>query len=105
MTRAERAGIQRLGNPNEGLTAAAFEYGIETRVQCSESGRVSYKRDAPTNVLSLNVPLDAAANKDAVEEYQVAIRYYCLRRRQGFATRFQTASCFCMCREGRVLRM
>jgi hypothetical protein len=33
--------------------------------------RVSYKRDAPTNILSLNIPMDAAANKDQVEEYQV----------------------------------
>jgi len=33
--------------------------------------RVSYKRDAPTNILSLNIPMEAAANKDQVEEYQV----------------------------------
>ena len=71
MTRAERGAGARLAQAVQQPTASAFEFGIETRVQCSESGRVSYKRDAPTNVLALNIPMEAAANKSEVEEYQV----------------------------------
>ena len=36
---------------------------------------MSYKRDAPTNIFSLNIPMEAAANKDQVEEYQVILRF------------------------------
>lgn len=71
MTKAERVSNQRLGSAQGPPTASAFEFGIETRVQCLESGRVSYKRDAPTNLLSLNIPIEAAANQEEVDQYKV----------------------------------
>lgn len=75
MNKAERVASSRLGQPLEAAsTASAFEFGIETRVQCLESGRVSYKRDAPTNILSLNIPIEAAANKEEVDQYKVRSR-------------------------------
>jgi hypothetical protein len=70
MTRAERAAGGRLSSPGEPPTAAAFGFQVEDRVQCSESGRVSYKR-TPANVLSLDIDPDAATNKDELDEYKV----------------------------------
>lgn len=77
MSRAERTLSQRVAEA-AGHTAGALEFSIETRVQCGESGRVSYKRDAPTNILSLNIPVEAAANLDEVEEYQVTLCHIAL---------------------------
>ena len=73
MTKAERISGSRLGQALDRSSASAFEFGIETRVQCTESGRVSYKNDAPTNILSLNIPVDAAANKREVDQYKVGV--------------------------------
>ena len=39
-------------------------------MQCLESQRVSYKR-AVTNVLPLDIPLEAATNKAELADYQV----------------------------------
>lgn len=47
-------------NPGE-----SFKFKLEDRVQCSESKKVKYTHRAET-VLSLNVPLEAAINKDEV---------------------------------------
>lgn len=44
----------------------------EDRVQCLESQRVSYKR-AVTNVLPLDIPLEAATNKAELADYQVGL--------------------------------
>ncbi len=68
MTKAERISGHR---SSELTTASAFEFGIETRVQCSESGRVSYKHDGPTNILSINIPVEAADNQEEVDLYKV----------------------------------
>lgn len=74
MSKAERISGTRLGQTSEpSMSATAFEFGIETKVQCVESGRVSYKRDAPTNILSLNIPMDAAANKKQVDQYKASL--------------------------------
>ena len=68
MTKAERVSAHRSGTLP---TASAFEFGIETRVQCLESGRVSYKQDAATNILSINIPVEAADNQEEVDLYKV----------------------------------
>ena len=41
-------------------------------MQCLESQRVSYKR-AVTNVLPLDIPLEAATNKAELADYQVGL--------------------------------
>lgn len=69
MTKAERISSHSSGALP---TATAFEFGIETRVQCLESSRVSYKQDAPTNILSVNIPVEAADNQEEVELYKVS---------------------------------
>ena len=68
MTKAERVSGHRSGTLP---TASAFEFGVETRVQCLESGRISYKQDAPTNILSINIPVEAADNQEEVDLYKV----------------------------------
>ena len=71
MTRAERAGADRVpsggsGGDDVSFTAAQFEFEVEERIQCVESGKVRYvtRRE---NVLPLEVPVDAATNKLEVE--------------------------------------
>ena len=44
---------------------------LENRIECQESGHVSYK-NALDNMLLLCVPMDAAVNKDEVEVYKVS---------------------------------
>lgn len=72
MSRAERAAGQRLAPPGALPTAAAFNFRIEDRVQCSESGAVSYKH-TPANVLPLYIDLAAATNKEELEVYKARI--------------------------------
>ena len=69
LTAAESAAGGRLapGPP----TAAAFAFDTEDRVQCTETGRLSYRRTHDNFVLGLDVPLEAAVNKDALEGFQV----------------------------------
>ncbi|KAK9828649.1 hypothetical protein WJX72_001313 [[Myrmecia] bisecta] len=69
MTRAERAAAQRLGIAEAPPTADAFKFEMEDRIQCGESGRVSYKRSVST-LLGLDIPLEAATNKEELEEFQ-----------------------------------
>lgn len=71
MVKAERTSSSRLGQASDPSTASVFEFGLETRVQCLESNRVSYKCDAPSNILSLNIPIEAAANQEEVDQYKV----------------------------------
>ena len=73
LSRAERSAGQRLGPAATKPTAAAFRFQVEDRVQCSESGRVSYRR-TPQNVLALDIDPEAATNKDELEEYKVNLR-------------------------------
>lgn len=70
MTRAERSSMQRLGQPLQPPTAHAFQFELEDRIQCVESGRLSYKRSL-TNVLAMDIPVDAATNKEELEDFQV----------------------------------
>jgi ubiquitin carboxyl-terminal hydrolase 5/13 len=70
MSRSERAAAQRLGAPSAAPTAAAFQFAIEDRIECGESGRVSYTR-TPANMLALDIDVHAATNRDELEEYQV----------------------------------
>ena len=70
MTRAERSSMQRLGQPDQPPTAEAFKFELEDRIQCLESGRLSYKRSL-TNVLAMDIPVHAATNKDELEVFQV----------------------------------
>ena len=67
MTRAERAAGSRLseGPP----TAAQFTFELEDKVTCVDSGNVRYsvRKD---NILSLEVPLDKATNKESVDAFR-----------------------------------
>ncbi|KAK9833553.1 hypothetical protein WJX81_005633 [Elliptochloris bilobata] len=65
---AEQAAGTRLvpGPP----TAAAFAFDTEDRVQCTETGRLSYRRTHDNYVLGLSIPLEAAVNKDVLEGFQ-----------------------------------
>lgn len=72
LSRAERSAGQRLGPAAPQPTATAFGFQVEDRVQCSESGRVSYRR-TPQNVLALDIDPQAATNKQELEEYKVTL--------------------------------
>ena len=55
-------------------SAAAFAFDTEDRVQCTETGRLSYPRTRGNLVLGLDIPLAAAVNKDALEGFQACAR-------------------------------
>ena len=64
MTRAERAETGRAGaSDGSKFTASQFEFEVEERVACVESGKVRYvtRRE---NVLPLEVPVELATNKE-----------------------------------------
>ena len=78
MTRAERAAGDRLAGvfgggatavSSDGPTAAQFEFEVEERVQCAESGAVRYVTQK-NNVVPLEVPLEAAANAAALADFK-----------------------------------
>eukprot|EP00250_Pteridium_aquilinum_P014295 c21898_g1_i1 orf=273-2696(-) len=46
----------------------SFKFFVEERISCSSSGKVKYNKRAD-NVLSLNIPLHAASNKDQVSAF------------------------------------
>ncbi|KAG2483306.1 hypothetical protein HYH03_017809 [Edaphochlamys debaryana] len=84
ISRAEHAQGERLGLAGAASSAAvsgaapsaatlplpaAFRLTLEDRLQCSESGAVSY-RNTPSSLLMLQVPLEAATNQEAVAEYR-----------------------------------
>ena len=48
-----------------------FDLQVEDRIQCTESRCVSYKRSS-TNVLGLDIPLQAATNMEELEDFQVS---------------------------------
>lgn len=52
------------GNPHD-----AFKFKVEERVQCTESKMVKYSH-RPENLLALNIPLEAAINKEEVASYE-----------------------------------
>eukprot|EP00616_Rhizochromulina_sp_CCMP1243_P005857 CAMPEP_0118975056 /NCGR_PEP_ID=MMETSP1173-20130426/14328_1 /TAXON_ID=1034831 /ORGANISM="Rhizochromulina marina cf, Strain CCMP1243" /LENGTH=845 /DNA_ID=CAMNT_0006924877 /DNA_START=18 /DNA_END=2555 /DNA_ORIENTATION=- len=47
----------------------AFTFGMQSRLECTESHTVRYKVE-PSNLLSLDIPLEAAMNKEEVDEFQ-----------------------------------
>ncbi|KAG2446804.1 hypothetical protein HYH02_008364 [Chlamydomonas schloesseri] len=79
IARAEHTQAQRLGVTSGGSSGgeqlaalplpAAFRFNLQDRVQCGESGAVSYKSQ-PHSLLMLQVPLEAAVNAEAVAEYR-----------------------------------
>lgn len=76
MTRAERAAGARLSSSDatNGAsaepTARAFQWQSEDRIQCSQSGCVSYPT-ATTSTLSLNIPVESATNKAELSAFKV----------------------------------
>ncbi|KAH7299449.1 hypothetical protein KP509_24G012200 [Ceratopteris richardii] len=46
----------------------SFKFFVEERIACSSSGKVKYNKRAD-NVLSLNIPLEAAINKDEMSSF------------------------------------
>lgn len=50
-----------------------FKFKVEERVQCSSSEKVKYTHRADTT-LGLNIPLEAAINKEEVYEFHI---FYC----------------------------
>ncbi len=67
MARAERSAGARLPGAADAPSSKLLEFAIETRIECTESHRVTYKPEA-TTVLSLEIPLEAATNKAEVEQ-------------------------------------
>lgn len=66
----ERAENARLQSPHGRLPCSRlFVFSQEQRIQCSESGAVSYTYTEPTQ-LSLHIPLDAASNRREVLAYK-----------------------------------
>ena len=66
----ERAQNARLQSPHGRLPCSRlFVFSQEQRIQCSESGAVSYTYTEPTQ-LSLHIPLDAASNRREVVAYK-----------------------------------
>lgn len=52
-------------NHNRGNPGECFKFQVEEKVQCSTSKKVKYTHRAD-NLLALNIPLEAAINKDEV---------------------------------------
>lgn len=72
MARAERTGASRIvESPGDDFvpTPSLFEFEVEDRVMCDQSGKVRYTT-RPENMLSLAIPVEAATNKQLVEEYE-----------------------------------
>jgi ubiquitin carboxyl-terminal hydrolase 5/13 len=66
MSKAERVGLPRIALPGSAApkqTPSIFEYHVQARSQCSQSGEVKYSKHGPQtlfNMLELPVPLDKA---------------------------------------------
>ncbi|XP_062077898.1 ubiquitin carboxyl-terminal hydrolase 14 isoform X2 [Humulus lupulus] len=64
--------VEQVERSNSGRSEAdssrCFKFGVEDRIQCS-SGKVAYNRRLDY-ILSLNIPLHAASNKDELEAFQ-----------------------------------
>ncbi|KAK4872646.1 hypothetical protein RN001_014675 [Aquatica leii] len=56
-------------NRNQTNPGDCFKFQVEERVQCNVSKKVKYTYRAD-NILSLNIPLEAAVNKDEVSAYE-----------------------------------
>uniref|UniRef100_A0A7S0NC19 Ubiquitin carboxyl-terminal hydrolase n=1 Tax=Hanusia phi TaxID=3032 RepID=A0A7S0NC19_9CRYP len=60
---------ERAKKGSEQLLSRFFEFEIEERLQCKQSGKVKYTQSKEKQ-LSLLIPLDAATNKDEVQSYE-----------------------------------
>lgn len=69
IARCEHANSERLALSSQPPTKSVFTFSVEDRVQCLESGRVSYKRRME-NAVQLHIPVEAATNKEEVESYK-----------------------------------
>eukprot|EP00040_Diaphanoeca_grandis_P027879 m.159692 g.159692 ORF g.159692 m.159692 type:complete len:829 (-) comp31148_c0_seq1:27-2513(-) len=69
MTKAERTSKDRLGGDTTHPSASHFDMTIEERLCCVESTQVRYV-SAKSNILRLNVPIEAAENATEYKEYQ-----------------------------------
>ncbi|PSC74028.1 ubiquitin carboxyl-terminal hydrolase 5 isoform X1 [Micractinium conductrix] len=69
VARAERAAGARLPGADERPTLQLFKLGVEDRVECGETHRVSYRRES-TPCLRLEIPREAATNREDVEAYK-----------------------------------
>jgi len=80
MSRAERTALTRIHPGTDSIartkqavsTASIFEFEVETRYQCSMTAQVKYLggKSSLLNILELRIPLDAATNKEEVEQFQ-----------------------------------
>lgn len=70
MASAEKRFLPRIGDGSGKTTASLFEYSIEDRYECPESGQVKYKVERGNWSLDLKIPLDKATNKEAVDLVQ-----------------------------------
>lgn len=68
MARAELGAGERLPGASSAPTSQLFKFGVEDRIQCTETGRVAYKAGAST-CLGLRIPLEAAANQAEVAAF------------------------------------
>jgi ubiquitin carboxyl-terminal hydrolase 5/13 len=67
MTKAERAAST--SDSELPSTSSLFKFQYEDRIQCIESGKVTYKTRSD-NMLGLMIPMEAATNKFEVEQFQ-----------------------------------
>ncbi|CAN0187122.1 unnamed protein product [Ectocarpus sp. 6 AP-2014] len=71
MRRSERTSAGRLGGGDGAReTAGLFQFRLVDRLQCQQSGTVKYTTQAADNLLSLQIPVEAAVNKTEVEAYK-----------------------------------
>jgi len=70
LERVEHAEGARLGAcPTVSSSVQLYQFATEDRIQCKESGFLSYKKNT-SNVLGLNIPLEDAINRDELEAYK-----------------------------------
>eukprot|EP00798_Chlamydomonas_sp_ICE-L_P030886 gene30886-35934_t len=67
--RCEHANTERLDLASGPSTKSLFGFTFEDRIQCLGSGGILYKQ-RDDNVLSLDIPLEAAVNKEEVEQFK-----------------------------------
>eukprot|EP00752_Nemacystus_decipiens_P002407 g2270.t1 len=75
MRRSERSSAGRLGGGEAAVnTASLFQFKLVDRLQCQQSGTVKYTPQAADNLLSLQIPVEAAVNKNEVEAYKERVK-------------------------------
>ena len=76
MSRAEQAAGPRVVPAGEAPTARTFDMAVESRVQCGQTGCLSYTTETG-NVWSLGIPMAAMTNRAELEASQArpAVRH------------------------------